>query len=91
MALIDTQNLQVRADVSNLPERIDISVEGLSEGDKILAKDIKLPEGSELIIDDMEDSIVSVEIPKEESLETPTEATEQADAEAAPEADAQGE
>ena len=64
---IDTQNLQVRADVSNLPERIDISVEGLSDGDKVLAKDIKLPEGSELIIDDLEDSIVSVEIPKEEA------------------------
>ena len=91
VALIDTQNLQVRADVSNLPERIDISVEGLAEGDKILAKDIKLPEGSELVIDDMEESIVSVEIPKEESLETPTEETEQADMEAAPEADAQSE
>ena len=67
VAFIDTQNLQVRADVSNLPERIDISVEGLSDGDKVLAKDIKLPEGSELIIDDLEDSIVSVEIPKEEA------------------------
>lgn len=73
VAFIDTQNLQVRADVSNLPERIDISVEGMSDGDRILAKDIKLPEGSELIIDDLEDSIVTVEIPKEETLTNPAE------------------
>lgn len=73
VAFIDTQNLQVRADVSNLPERIDISVEGMSDGDRILAKDVKLPEGSELIIDDLEDSIVTVEIPKEETLTNPAE------------------
>lgn len=71
VAFIDTQNLQVRADVSNLPERINIDVEGMSDGDKILAKDLTLPEGCELLIDDMEDSIVTVEIPKEEEVTNP--------------------
>ncbi|MFT8355994.1 MAG: 50S ribosomal protein L25/general stress protein Ctc [Bifidobacterium aquikefiri] len=69
VAFVDMQNLQVRADVTNLPERITISVEGLGDGDKVLAKDVALPEGSELVIDDPEDSVVTVEIPKEESLE----------------------
>ncbi|RBP99508.1 50S ribosomal protein L25/general stress protein Ctc [Bifidobacterium xylocopae] len=74
VAFIDMQNLQVRADVANLPERIDISVEGLADGDKVLAKDLKLPEGAELVIDDLEDSVVTVEVPKEESVETPVSA-----------------
>lgn len=85
VAFIDMQNLQIRADVTNLPERIDISVEGLSDGDKILAKDVKLPEGAELVIDDPEDSVITVEVPKEEAIEEPAAAT--AEAEAAPAAE----
>lgn len=69
VAFVDMQNLQVRADVTNLPERIVISVEGLADGDKVLAKDVELPEGSELMIDDPTDSVVTVEVPKEEVLE----------------------
>ncbi|AKV55286.1 50S ribosomal protein L25P RplY [Bifidobacterium actinocoloniiforme DSM 22766] len=80
VAFIDMQNLQIRADVANLPERIDVSVEGLADGDKILAKDLKLPEGAELVIDDPEDSVVTVEVPKEESVETPEAAAAEGDA-----------
>ena len=69
VAFVDVQNLTVRADVSNLPENITISVEGLVEGDHVFAKDVKLPENAELVIDDPEESIVSVMIPAEE--ETP--------------------
>ncbi|BDR53099.1 50S ribosomal protein L25 [Bombiscardovia nodaiensis] len=90
VAFIDIQNLQVRADVTNLPERIDISVEGMADGEKVLAKDLKLPEGAELIIDDPEDSVVTVEVPKEESVETPVSAVA-AEGEAAPAADAAAE
>ncbi|OZG50943.1 50S ribosomal protein L25/general stress protein Ctc [Bombiscardovia coagulans] len=81
VAFIDMQNVQVRADVTNLPERIDISVEGMADGDKILAKDIQLPEGAELVIDDPEESIVTVEVPKEESVASPSGAAEGASAE----------
>ncbi|MCH4160125.1 50S ribosomal protein L25/general stress protein Ctc [Bifidobacterium sp.] len=69
VAFVDMQNLEVRADVTNLPERIVVNVEGLADGEKVLAKDVELPEGSELVIDDPEDSVVTVEVPKEESLE----------------------
>ncbi|BDR54731.1 50S ribosomal protein L25 [Bombiscardovia apis] len=70
VAFIDMQNLQVRADVTNLPERIEVSVDGLADGDKVLAKDLVLPEGAELVIDSLEDSIVTVEVPKEEAAST---------------------
>ncbi|MDN5972322.1 50S ribosomal protein L25/general stress protein Ctc [Bifidobacterium crudilactis] len=82
VAFVDMQNLEVRADVTNLPERIVVNVEGLADGEKVLAKDVELPEGSELVIDDPEDSVVTVEVPKEESLEPeiPTEAPAAADA-----------
>ena len=81
VAFVDVQNLTVRADVSNLPENITISVEGLVEGDHVFAKDVKLPENAELVIDDPEESIVSVMIPAEEEAPAapaaaPNEATE---------------
>ena len=72
VAFVDIQNLQVRADATNLPQRIVVNVEDREDGDKILAKDLKLPEGAELVIDDLEDSIVTIEVPQEEVLETPT-------------------
>ena len=85
VAFVDIQNLQVRADVSNLPERIVVNVEGKVEGDKILGRDIVLPEGAELVMEDLEDSIVSVQVPKEEVTEAPTAPA----ATAAPAADAE--
>ena len=45
MAFVDIQELKVRADVANLPEKIVVSVEGLTDGTKVFAKDVVLPEG----------------------------------------------
>lgn len=67
IAFVDIQQLPVRADVTNLPENFTLSVEGLQEGDKILAKDIVLPEGVELADVDPEESVVSVQVPQEEA------------------------
>ncbi len=64
---VDIQNLTMRADVSNLPENITLSVEGMVEGDHIFAKDIKLPKGAELVLDNLEESVVSVTVPAEEA------------------------
>lgn len=86
VAFVDLQHLEVRADVANLPEKIVIDVNGLADGDKVLAKDVKLPEGSELVIDDPDTSVVSVEVPEDAAPETPA-AAPAADA-AAPAADA---
>lgn len=92
VAFVDIQELKVRADVSNLPERIVINVDGMSDGTKVFAKDVELPEGAELDIDDPEESVVTVEVPEdatESTAETAdtTAAAPAADA-AAPAADA---
>ena len=48
IAFVDIQELKVRADVANLPERIVVDVNGLAEGDKVFLKDLEMPEGVEL-------------------------------------------
>lgn len=92
VAFVDIQELAVRADVTNLPERIVVSVDGLQDGDKVFAKDVKLPEGAELAEHvNPEESVVSVEVPEEEVLPEPTAddtAAADATAAAAPAADA---
>ena len=44
VAFVDIQELKVRADVANLPERIVVNVDGLTDGSKVFAKDVVLPE-----------------------------------------------
>lgn len=92
VAFVDIQELKVRADVSNLPERIVINVDGMTDGTKVFAKDVELPEGAELDIDDPEESVVTVEVPEDatESIAETADATAApaADAAAAPAADA---
>ena len=79
VAFVDIQELKVRADVANLPEKIVVSVEGLTDGTKVFAKDVEDPE----------ESVVTVEVPEDasESTAAPEAAAPAADA-AAPAADA---
>jgi large subunit ribosomal protein L25 len=65
--------LPVEAEATHIPESVTVSVEGLDAGDTVLAKDIKLPKGSTLAI---EDDIVALQVvaaqaeaPAEESAE----------------------
>ena len=90
VAFVDIQELKVRADVANLPEKIVINVDGLAGGAKVFAKDVVLPEGAELDIEDPEESVVTVEVPEDatESTAAPEAAAPAADAAAAPAADA---
>jgi large subunit ribosomal protein L25 len=48
--------LPVEAEATHIPESVTVSVEGLSAGDSILAKDITLPSGVKLAVD--EDAVV---------------------------------
>lgn len=88
VAFVDIQELKVRADVSNLPERIVINVDGMTDGTKVFAKDVELPEGAELDIDDPEESVVTVEVPEDAAETADATAAPAADAAAAPAADA---
>ncbi|GAA1988263.1 50S ribosomal protein L25/general stress protein Ctc [Isoptericola halotolerans] len=49
--LVEEQTLSVEADATNLPETIEVSIEGKQAGESILAGDIPLPEGVELLTD----------------------------------------
>ncbi|MFJ4832244.1 50S ribosomal protein L25/general stress protein Ctc [Streptomyces sp. NPDC088747] len=48
--------LTVEAEATHIPESVTVSIEGLEAGAAILAKDIPLPEGTTLVID--EDAVV---------------------------------
>ena len=64
---------------------------GLTDGTKVLLKDVVLPEGAELDMDDPETSVVSVEVPEDATESTAAAAAPAADADAdaaAPAADA---
>ena len=65
VAFVDIQELKVRADVANLPEKIVVNVDGLTDGSKVFAKDVVLPEGVVLGVEDPEESVVTVEVPED--------------------------
>ncbi|NEC89635.1 50S ribosomal protein L25/general stress protein Ctc [Streptomyces sp. SID12501] len=48
--------LTVEAEATHIPESVTVSIAGLAAGDSLLAKDIPLPEGTTLVID--EDAVV---------------------------------
>ena len=82
VAFVDIQELKVRADVANLPEKIVVNVDGLTDGAKVFAKDVVLPEGVVLDVEDPEESVVTVEVPEDAAEAAPAaDAAETADAE----------
>jgi large subunit ribosomal protein L25 len=48
--------LPIEAEATHIPEAVTVSVEGLQAGASVLAKDIELPSGSSLAVD--EDAVV---------------------------------
>ena len=44
--------LPVEAEATHIPESVTVSIEGLSAGDAVLAKDITLPKGTTLTVED---------------------------------------
>jgi len=61
--LTDLQQLSLEAEATNLPEFVEVSVEGLEAGTNIFAADVALPEGASLI-GDPEALVVSVTVPQ---------------------------
>ncbi|WEV42591.1 50S ribosomal protein L25/general stress protein Ctc [Bifidobacterium sp. ESL0682] len=70
VAFVDIQQLRVRASVDQLPERIDVSVDGMQDGEKVFAKDLNLPEGVELVDTEADESVVTVEVPEDATATT---------------------
>jgi len=47
----ELNNIEIEADVSNIPDHVEVSVEGLQVGTQIQAADVPLPEGTALRAD----------------------------------------
>lgn len=52
MVVLENASISVEAEATHIPESFEISLEGLNAGDQILAKDIELPKGSALAVDE---------------------------------------
>jgi large subunit ribosomal protein L25 len=48
---VDSQTLQLLVLATNIPEQLAVSVEGLPAGTQVLASQVELPEGAELVTD----------------------------------------
>jgi large subunit ribosomal protein L25 len=93
IAMLEHNTLSILAEATHLPERVEISVEGLDDGARILARDVALPEGSELIADP-EATVVAITIPRQAAIEeeVPEEVEgEEGEAEAGAEGEGEGE
>ena len=94
-ALVVTENatVAIEAEATHIPESIEVSIEGAEVGTQILAKDLALPSGSTLAVDEDHMLINIVAAPTQAEVEAEL---AEAEAEAGiehdePEADAEGE
>ncbi|WP_159621445.1 50S ribosomal protein L25/general stress protein Ctc [Ruania rhizosphaerae] len=85
---LEASSISLEAEATHLPEYIEVSVEGLEDGDIIRAGALTLPEGSALETDP-ETAVVVVYVPREEPSEDEAEDTEASAAEAPAEASAE--
>ena len=82
MHIQDADVLLVEADVLNIPEEIEVSIEGLEDGAVITAGDVTMPEGTTLVAEE-DTVIVSISLPEvDEELEEAAEAAEEGGADA---------
>ena len=87
----DAMSILVSAEATNIPESLEVNVEGLEEGASIAATEVALPEGTKLVDEETEIIILSIQVPREEIEEDEAEGEEAAEdaAEAPAEADAE--
>ena len=51
LVVTDTNEIELEAEATNIPETIEISIEGFEVGTQVLAGQLDLPSGSELLLD----------------------------------------
>jgi len=91
LVITENDRLSVLADATRLPDRLEVSIEGLEAGSRVSAADVTLPEGVELAADPETVVAMVAAAPTEEQMagetaeaaEEPAEGAEEA---AAPEA-----
>ncbi len=77
VAVTEHTSLSVEAMATNIPEWLQVSVEGLNEGERITAGDVELPAGSELMTDP-DSTVVTISVPRGAISEEEEEAAEEA-------------
>ena len=92
LVVTEHSTIQVEAEATNIPERIEVSVEGAAIGTQIHASDLVLPEGTTLLTDP---AALIVNVTEQISAEALEAELEEAEAEAgiehdAPEAETEG-
>ena len=91
MHIQDADVLLVEADVLNIPEELEVSIEGLEDGAVITAADVTMPEDTTLVAEE-DTVIVSISLPEvDEELEEAAEAAEEGGADAGAESVDEGE
>jgi len=81
---VDVNTIRLEVEATNIPQHIEVSVEGLEEGAHITAADVALPKGAALI-DDPEVLLVAVSVPAAETESAAEEVEAESGAEAAAE------
>lgn len=76
-AFVDLQHLTLLVDALNVPEQVDVDVEGSEDGFQVFAGDVTLPEGTELVTD-AEILVASVALPRVQEEPEDEESTEDA-------------
>ncbi|MEO6505185.1 MAG: 50S ribosomal protein L25/general stress protein Ctc [Terrimesophilobacter sp.] len=70
---MDAKTLLIETLATNIPERLEVNVEGLEAGTQILAKDVVLPAGSTLVTEP-DVLVVAISVPVEQDLGAEAEA-----------------
>jgi large subunit ribosomal protein L25 len=52
LVVTETSTISVEAEATHIPEYVEVSIEGLTVGDQIFAKDLQVPSGSRVLLDD---------------------------------------
>ena len=52
LVVTETSTISVEAEATHIPEYVEVSIEGAQVGDQILAKDLNVPSGSTILLDD---------------------------------------
>lgn len=76
-AFVDLQHLTLLVDALNVPEQVDVDVEGSEDGFQVFAGDVTLPQGTELVTD-AEILVASVALPRVQEEPEDEESTEDA-------------
>ncbi len=63
--VVETQHLSLEAEATHLPDRVEVSIEGLDEGAIVHAGDVTLPQGSALLTDP-EHVVLTITVPRAE-------------------------